>query len=436
MTSLFTQCPHCQTSFRVSNAQLNAAHGLVRCGSCLGVFSASANEIRVKHPDGYVVEELESDIEEELDGADEPEDKETVHAGYAPHAQERSADNESTDTPFEAVSAEIGSTTPDQPIANDTIEELWHRPGEPHFTFGDLRLDELDKEFDEEHPDASHAAEHDADYIDDEPATAELDDENVEAFIEEYADEIIADAEGNDDELDEPYEENFDEAFAELEPEPEIFAPAAKPTNLPAEKQYLHARLGALSFDDALEPVSEHELQGLDDVPVTLVHKSSFRSRVVTTLLLATNLLLLLALPLPWLYTHRNELAKHPRFSFLAEPVCRYLTCASPPLAVPATLYSQQLLVRSHPKQPDALEVSFVFHNDANQPQNFPKLELAFSDINNHVLANRLFTPDEYLPPELRHLSQMPAQSTMQIHLELVDPGKTAVNYKVELYPL
>ncbi len=71
MTSLFTQCPHCQTSFRVSTAQQNAAHGLVRCGSCLGVFSASANEIRIKHPDGYMVEELEGVEEvtgEELDG--------------------------------------------------------------------------------------------------------------------------------------------------------------------------------------------------------------------------------------------------------------------------------------------------------------------------------------------------------------------------------
>jgi hypothetical protein len=33
-------------------------------------------------------------------------------------------------------------------------------------------------------------------------------------------------------------------------------------------------------------------------------------------------------------------------------------------------------------------------------------------------------------------MHQMPAQSSMQIQLELADPGKAAVNYKVELYPL
>ena len=39
--SFVTQCPHCQTSFRVSHAQLGMARGVVRCGSCLQVFNAA-----------------------------------------------------------------------------------------------------------------------------------------------------------------------------------------------------------------------------------------------------------------------------------------------------------------------------------------------------------------------------------------------------------
>ncbi|MDW3716370.1 MJ0042-type zinc finger domain-containing protein, partial [Pseudomonas sp. 2023EL-01195] len=39
--SFVTQCPHCQTSFRVSRAQLGAAQGAVRCGACLHVFNAA-----------------------------------------------------------------------------------------------------------------------------------------------------------------------------------------------------------------------------------------------------------------------------------------------------------------------------------------------------------------------------------------------------------
>jgi len=39
--SFVTQCPHCQTSFRVSHAQLGMARGVVRCGACLQVFNAA-----------------------------------------------------------------------------------------------------------------------------------------------------------------------------------------------------------------------------------------------------------------------------------------------------------------------------------------------------------------------------------------------------------
>ena len=39
--SFVTQCPHCQTRFRVNHAQLSVARGVVRCGSCLQVFNAA-----------------------------------------------------------------------------------------------------------------------------------------------------------------------------------------------------------------------------------------------------------------------------------------------------------------------------------------------------------------------------------------------------------
>lgn len=39
--SFVTQCPHCQTRFRVTGAQLGIAGGSVRCGACLLVFNAA-----------------------------------------------------------------------------------------------------------------------------------------------------------------------------------------------------------------------------------------------------------------------------------------------------------------------------------------------------------------------------------------------------------
>ena len=40
-----TRCPKCKTNFRVTQAQLNAAEGSVRCGSCLHVFNALSGAI-------------------------------------------------------------------------------------------------------------------------------------------------------------------------------------------------------------------------------------------------------------------------------------------------------------------------------------------------------------------------------------------------------
>jgi len=37
---LITQCPGCETSFKVTQAQLDAAKGAVRCGACLQIFQA------------------------------------------------------------------------------------------------------------------------------------------------------------------------------------------------------------------------------------------------------------------------------------------------------------------------------------------------------------------------------------------------------------
>ena len=41
MSSFVTQCPHCQTCFRVSRTQLAAAQGVVRCGACMELFNAA-----------------------------------------------------------------------------------------------------------------------------------------------------------------------------------------------------------------------------------------------------------------------------------------------------------------------------------------------------------------------------------------------------------
>ncbi len=62
-----TQCPHCDTNFRVTEAQVQAADGFVRCGVCSEVFNAIEVAGQHKHQESLLDEVLtkESPAEEE-----------------------------------------------------------------------------------------------------------------------------------------------------------------------------------------------------------------------------------------------------------------------------------------------------------------------------------------------------------------------------------
>lgn len=43
---MYSQCPECRTTFKVSRAQLQARQGVVRCGSCAAVFNGERNLVK------------------------------------------------------------------------------------------------------------------------------------------------------------------------------------------------------------------------------------------------------------------------------------------------------------------------------------------------------------------------------------------------------
>src|SRR3970040_414114 len=46
---LFTRCPECHTTFRISEEMLSKAAGQVRCGRCSNIFNA---HLELQEPDG------------------------------------------------------------------------------------------------------------------------------------------------------------------------------------------------------------------------------------------------------------------------------------------------------------------------------------------------------------------------------------------------
>ncbi len=118
------------------------------------------------------------------------------------------------------------------------------------------------------------------------------------------------------------------------------------------------------------------------------------------------------------------------------ERACKVAGCSLPPLIDIGSISSDNLLVRSHTEIANALSVNLVFRNDAAFAQPFPALNLRFTDVNNTVVAERRFTPEEYLAPGIATMGMMPAGSPVQVVLNILDPGNSAVNYEVSFSPM
>ena len=142
-------------------------------------------------------------------------------------------------------------------------------------------------------------------------------------------------------------------------------------------------------------------------------------------------LFLMAALAAQYVGYNFADLQHHPRMRTLLTWWCVWGECAAPLRQDISALRSDQLVVRSHPEVAEALQVSFIFRNTATFEQSFPLVELNFTDRENRPVANRVFTPEEYLPEALQQYNTMPVNTPVQAELVLVDPGTEAVNYNL-----
>ncbi|MBK7170034.1 MAG: DUF3426 domain-containing protein [Pseudomonadales bacterium] len=144
-------------------------------------------------------------------------------------------------------------------------------------------------------------------------------------------------------------------------------------------------------------------------------------------------LLALLGLVGQYAWHNRDTLALDPRLRPAYALVCERIGCVLPSFRDFARIRSEALHIRPAPGRPGLLLVDALLSNHAPFAQDFPGMEIVFSDMRGRVLASRLFLPHEYLDPQDLPLAAMPPREPVSAHLEIVDPGEDATNYQLYL---
>ena len=424
MTSFVTQCPHCQTSFRVSRTQLAAAQGVVRCGACMELFNAARH-----------LQEVDT-------------------AG----SRQASADATSLSATSEASKAQV---LPDRPA--NQAGTLW--------IHDDLDLDSLDldeelaklerqelelsREFLELEPQPGEQQHH-------RPTDHSSDDD--EAWAEQLLSAESAPQIRNEPleaEPEDSAEPTFDAMDIRLTPvsteHPAPPSPLATPSdpvigqlnsteraepvvNLPVDSDdnSAHAMLAGrdrIGPEGELMSSTRHDreerLFELDDEPLQLAWQARRRPWGRWLGWGFLNLIALLGLAAQYVIYNFDELARQDEYRPWLEKICPALDCKLPPRVDISQIKSSNLVVRSHPDFAGALVVDAIIYNRAPFAQPFPLLEVRFADIQGQTLARRTFKPGEYLSGELAGQREMPSQIPIHIALDILDPGITAVNYSL-----
>lgn len=128
----------------------------------------------------------------------------------------------------------------------------------------------------------------------------------------------------------------------------------------------------------------------------------------------------------------RDRLARDERYRPWMETACRLAGCTLP---VRRDLARIEILDRQLvPAEGtvDGLEFHTVLANYADFSQPFPSLKLSLTYFDGDPIAQRIFTPEEYLPAELA-AKAMPVGESFEIKLLLAPPEKTVGGFTIEL---
>ncbi len=120
----------------------------------------------------------------------------------------------------------------------------------------------------------------------------------------------------------------------------------------------------------------------------------------------------------------------YPELKPLITRICQTFECA---YNGPRDIKKIQLIsrdIRVHPNTKGALLISATIMNNANYQQPYPNFSVKLSNLTGKTIARRFFSPSDYLGKLSNTLLLMPPKQPIRVSLEVVDPGKEAINFE------
>jgi predicted Zn finger-like uncharacterized protein len=420
---MFTRCPECKTIFRVTDEQLGAAGGRVRCGHCAAIFNArdsladSAAELQqrdtpqVERDDATAPADAEpgaefhpyaTDYSEFLQPPAAPRPPPEDRAGIRGHdelaqpaAPTEPHGEDFTPQPHPHASAGEGHATTPEPMAEDlaprpypATEDVGEPPAESKPREGDLRTDE------QESP---------------EPAEAESPLERPPAAPAPHAEEPAA----------APRDQAVEEIAAAAVPAAPEQEEESRPQSSSGEPEQPPA---ATAANEPVPSILEDDLQALTR------RRSGWRTFAWSVLVIG----LISAFGVQYAYFNRADLARNTLLRPWLERACQWVGCAVPLTPDLNKLRFLNSTVMVDPQQDDRLLILATMVNTADFPQPYPLLEVRLTSLEGKVVAMRRFKPQEYLPDDMDAAQGLQPDTPLSVKLEVIRPPQSVSGYQFD----
>ncbi|MDO9419399.1 MAG: DUF3426 domain-containing protein [Herminiimonas sp.] len=406
--ALATQCPHCQTTFRVVHDQLKLRAGLVRCGHCKEIFNGI--EHLLPPPDVEPIKQAAT--------AAEPAAFEAASIASAP-AEFSVAQTTDESMPGAEAFYAVDTTAPDTTtVAEDEIrEEANHTPSD-HIDF------DIPEPFEPE-IDSKPEQQTEPEVIKREDPLQRM---TLVDFTREYPEENSSTAQANTagQELsnaedgpafDTNSKDDLDEAIEDLQRKP--------------------WRSNKKSAKGKASSIQEEDTESFDDDEPTFVKRGRRNQRLGRKVRIALGIacfVLLIAALVQGTYVFRNQIAgMFPQAKPFLTQMCDVIACRIDLPAQIASVSIESSELQTLAENKESFVLTTLLRNYSDTLQAWPHIELTLNDANEKPLLRRVFKPADYLSEsEIRKGFAASSEHSVKLSFELAQIK--ASGYRVYLF--